>query len=131
MTDATPQDQQRARDVADGLAREWDFPSNTEADIAADVLASLAAVRAESAARIAELETKVTSYAKVAAAAGEHMTAQQQDLAVAARRIDSLEQALRAAEQFIHPEVSRGPAINGWENTVAMVDAALKGAHVP
>ena len=34
-------------------------------------------------------------------------------------------EALKAARQFLDPEVSRGPAINGWVNTVAMVDEAL------
>ena len=35
--------------------------------------------------------------------------------------------ALKCANQFIHPGIDRGPAINGWENTVSMVDAVLKG----
>jgi hypothetical protein len=37
--------------------------------------------------------------------------------------------ALKAAKQFLGPEVSRGPAINGWENTVATVEAAIAKAE--
>ena len=36
--------------------------------------------------------------------------------------------ALRAAQQFLDPEVDRGPAVNGWQNTVDIVAAALSKA---
>jgi len=40
-------------------------------------------------------------------------------------RVERLEQALIAAEQFIHPEIDRGPASNGWKTTVELVESAL------
>lgn len=33
--------------------------------------------------------------------------------------------ALKSAEQFMQPEIQRGPASNGWQNTVDSVSAAL------
>lgn len=33
--------------------------------------------------------------------------------------------ALKAAQQFLDPSVPRGPTVNGWLNTVELVDAAL------
>jgi len=40
-------------------------------------------------------------------------------------RIVRLKQALAAAQQFIDPEISRGPAVNGWQNTVDFVADVL------
>jgi LPS O-antigen subunit length determinant protein (WzzB/FepE family) len=40
-------------------------------------------------------------------------------------RVEQLEQALQAAQQFLTPGIDRGPAINGWQNTVDTVEAAL------
>lgn len=36
-----------------------------------------------------------------------------------------LRQALKAAAQFIYPEIDRGPFSNGWQLTVELVEAAL------
>lgn len=44
---------------------------------------------------------------------------------------DTLKAALQAAEQFIHVGVSRGPAVNGWQNTVDLVTAALAACVPP
>ena len=37
------------------------------------------------------------------------------------------QEALKAARQFLTPGIDRGPAINGWQNTLDMVDEALRG----
>lgn len=42
---------------------------------------------------------------------------------------DALVAALRAAFQFVQPEVPRGPASNGWANTVALIHEALAQAE--
>jgi hypothetical protein len=36
--------------------------------------------------------------------------------------------ALKAATQFLLPDIDRGPAIDGWQNTVNMVKEALAKA---
>jgi hypothetical protein len=38
---------------------------------------------------------------------------------------DRLRAALSASMQFLGPEVDRGPAVNGWQNTVDLCSAAL------
>lgn len=42
---------------------------------------------------------------------------------------DELLVALKAARQFLAPEISRGPAVNGWATTVDLVDAAIAKAE--
>ncbi len=37
--------------------------------------------------------------------------------------------ALKAAAQFIEPEIDRGPVVNGWQNTIDMVHAAIAKAE--
>lgn len=51
------------------------------------------------------------------------------DLADLVAERDALLAALRAAEQFLAPEIDRGPAINGWQNTVDMVRATIARAN--
>lgn len=41
------------------------------------------------------------------------------------RERDDAIDALKAAEQFLYPEIHRGPSIDGWQNTVNMVCAAI------
>lgn len=38
-------------------------------------------------------------------------------------------EALKAAKQFLSIDISRGPASNGWVNTVDMVNAAIAKAE--
>ena len=52
-------------------------------------------------------------------------------LAEAKQARDEALHALEAANQFIHPDVSRGPAVNGWQNTVDLVDAVLRQRAQP
>ena len=42
---------------------------------------------------------------------------------------DELLSALKAAAQFLPVDIQRGPASNGWSNTVAMVEAAIAKAE--
>lgn len=42
---------------------------------------------------------------------------------------DELLVALKAAEQFLSPEIDRGPASDGWANTVQMVHDAIAKAE--
>lgn len=44
-------------------------------------------------------------------------------------RIERLEGALRAAAQFLEPEIRRGPAADGWQNTMDAVEGALAHAE--
>lgn len=38
-------------------------------------------------------------------------------------------EALKAASQFLQPDIHRGPDSNGWVNTIALVDAAIAKAE--
>lgn len=38
-------------------------------------------------------------------------------------------EALIAARQFMDPGISRGPAVNGWQNSLDLVEAALAGSR--
>lgn len=42
-----------------------------------------------------------------------------------------LREALVAAEQFIWPEIPRGPSSNGWQATIELVRAALSSVEGP
>ena len=39
--------------------------------------------------------------------------------------------ALKAAQQFLAPDVERGPESNGWRNTLDLVEAAILRAEAP
>lgn len=41
-----------------------------------------------------------------------------------------LVEALKAAEPFLYPAISRGPAVEGWDHAVALVEAALAAPEV-
>ena len=45
-----------------------------------------------------------------------------------AEKIERLVVALKAAQQFLSPEIPRGPSVNGWLNTVQFIDDALLAA---
>lgn len=47
------------------------------------------------------------------------------------RQRDELLTALKAAMQFLGPGIDRGPAVNGWTNTVDLVDTAILHAEPP
>ena len=50
-----------------------------------------------------------------------------EDARLIAAAPDLLE-ALQAAEQFMWPDIDRGPAINGWHNTMDTIVAAVRKA---
>lgn len=46
-------------------------------------------------------------------------------VATQAAELARLRTALEAAAQFIRPEIARGPAVDGWKNTIDMVEAVI------
>lgn len=38
-------------------------------------------------------------------------------------------EALKAAARFIYPDIGRGPAVDGWQNTIALVEDVLAKAE--
>ena len=50
---------------------------------------------------------------------------------IASPREQQLREALIAAQQFIYPEVHRGPDSDGWQTTVELVERALAAAPAP
>lgn len=76
-------------------------------------------------------EPAISSRIPPAAEVLEKMKALRQQLEAQQKTIAELRVALVSAEQFLYPEIPRGPAINGWSNTLATVQAELGAGEDP